>query len=231
MRTVLAEPTIGLLFVPVGCLLVSVRPRPQLTANRDRMSASKPTQSRENPKDRLRYVWIPPGIFQMGCSRGDEDCFDEEKPSHEVTISKGFWISQTETTVGAYKCFARSARKSMPAEPDLLGKALNPAWRNEAMPIVKVTWSDAQAYCGWMGGRLPTEAEWEYAARGGSTKARYGRVDEVAWDADNSGRQRMDSTLGVTTDAKDYPERFKDNDNKMHEVGQKRPNGFGLFDT
>ena len=61
---------------------------------------------RENPRDGLKYVWIPPGTFMMGCSPGDNECEKDEKPSHQVTISKGFWIGQTEVTVGAYKRFA-----------------------------------------------------------------------------------------------------------------------------
>ncbi len=59
-----------------------------------------PGTVRENPKDGLKYVWIPPGTFMMGCSPGDSDCGDEEKPPHQVTITKGFWLGQTEVTVG-----------------------------------------------------------------------------------------------------------------------------------
>jgi formylglycine-generating enzyme required for sulfatase activity len=155
---------------------------------------------RVNPKDGLKYVWISPGTFQMGCSPGDNECNKAEKPSHQVSITKGFWLGQTDVTAGAYKRFAEASSREMPDAPDF-----NNGWANVNMPIVDVSWDDANDYCGWAGGRLPTEAEWEYAARGGSTEARYGNLDEIAWYASNSG--------GAT-----------------HNVAQKHPNRFGLYD-
>ena len=165
-----------------------------------------PGEVRGNPKDGLKYVWITSGTFMMGCSPGDTECAAEEKPTHQVIITKGFWLGQTEVTVGAYKRFAGAMGLQMPHEPYYSERPLNPGWGDEAMPMVDVTWDDAQAYCGWAGGRLPTEAEWEYAARGGSAEARYGPIEEVAWYFKNSGL-------------------------KTDEVGKKRANRFGLYDT
>jgi TonB family protein len=143
-----------------------------------------------NPKDGLRYVWIPPGVFTMGCSQGDTECVDNEKPPHEEQIVSGFWLGQTEVTQAAYQRVTGS----------------NPsAHKGDQLPVESVTWNDAASYCGAIGGHLPSEVEWEYAARGGVPWARYGDLDAVAWHSGNSG-------------------------GTAHPVGLKQRNAFGLFD-
>jgi serine/threonine protein kinase len=142
-----------------------------------------------NPKDGQYYLWIPPGTFTMGCS-GDGECEDDEKPVHEVTITKGFWIGQTEATQEAYQ--------------KMTGH--NPSrFKGAKLPVENITWDQAQAFCRAVGMRLPSEAEWEYAARAGSRANRYGVLNQIAWYRGNSGSE-------------------------THEVGMKLPNVWGLQD-
>ena len=146
--------------------------------------------SKMNPKDGLRYVWVPPGKFTMGCSAGDSDCGGYEKPAHQVTITKGFWLGQTEVTQAPYQRVVGTNSSY---------------FKGADLPVEEVSWDQAQAYCQAIGGRLPTEAEWEYAARAGSVQSRYGDIDRIAWYYGNSG--------GHT-----------------HEVAQKEANAWGLYD-
>jgi formylglycine-generating enzyme required for sulfatase activity len=153
----------------------------------------KPGDLKTNSKDGLLYAWIPSGTFTMGCSPGDHDCRPAEKPAHEVTITKGFWMGQTEVTQEAYG--------------RVIGK--NPSSvLGDRLPVEQVDWNDARVYCEAVGMRLPTEAEWEYAARGGSAAVRYGAVGAIAW----------------------YFKIIHSEDNKTHEVGQLQKNGYGLYD-
>ena len=128
----------------------------------------KPGRNRENPKDRLTYAWILPGTFKMGCIANDAQCLPDEKPQHEVKITKGFWMTRTEVTTGAYQRFTSDTGHREPGKTQT-----NPKLAGTDLPVTKVTWDDAKAYCQWAGGRLPTEAEWEYAARGGKAELKF----------------------------------------------------------
>ena len=150
----------------------------------------KAGQTEVNPLDGLTYVWIPAGTFSMGCTPGDAECDSDEKPAHRVTISKGFWIAQTPVTQAAYQRVTTTS----------------PGYFSGAQfPVDSVNWDEAQNYCRTIGMRLPTEAEWEFAARAGMQASRYGNLDDIAWYGVNSG-------------------------NKTHDVMRKLPNAWNLYD-
>ncbi|GHU25938.1 hypothetical protein FACS1894164_16280 [Spirochaetia bacterium] len=168
------------------------------------------------PAARAGFVLVESGTFQMGSTTGDND----EKPVHTVTISKSFYMSKYEVTQKEYV--------------DVMGT--NPSnWKGDNLPVEQVTWYEAIEYCNRRsvkegltpayrgsgtsitcnfqanGYRLPTEAEWEYAAKGGNKDflvyeyAGSNNVDSVGWYDGNSGR-------------------------RMHPVGTKQANSLGLYD-
>ncbi|MBZ5590202.1 MAG: SUMF1/EgtB/PvdO family nonheme iron enzyme [Acidobacteriia bacterium] len=154
---------------------------------------------------RLDWVKIPAGTFEMGCVTGDTECSDDEKPRHAVTMSTPFLMMIMPVTIAQYRRFAKATGRQMRSSP--------PFEQGDDHPIENVTWTDAVAYCGWAGGRLPTEAEWEYAARGSREGLKYPWGDSISHDNANfkgtGGRDRW----GYTSP-----------------VGSFEANGFGLFD-
>ncbi len=188
------------------------------------VSEQRPAIPAPEPADRSdNMVLIEGGTFQMGSSDGEL----REKPMYSVTVSD-FYLSKYELTVKEYLAFAKEAKAHYPEWLEAGSKynintgtadyyrKLGSALQDENNPIVGVSWEDAVAYCQWFsaknGGqyRLPTEAEWEYAARGGkqgkgAPYAGSAAVDEVAWYSTNSS-------------------------SKPHPVGGKKANELGLFD-
>jgi eukaryotic-like serine/threonine-protein kinase len=135
-----------------------------------------------NPMDGAVMVYVPEGAFLMGSE--DDDAWDNEKPARLVTLD-GFWIYQTPVTVDQFKSFVEATGHSTTAENQGESYVFDGSWKprlgaywgspegegsdvmgREDHPVVHISWHDASAYCLWAGGGLPTEAEWEKAARG-----------------------------------------------------------------
>jgi len=164
------------------------------------ISGGQPESVWTDPVTGMEFGYVPGGSFMMG-DIFDDGYFDDEKPVHEVRLS-GFYM-------GKYPVTQEQWEKVMGNNPSYFRKGGD-------YPVEKVSWDDAQKFIaeltkmnnGRYGFRLPSEAEWEYAARSGGKKERYAGgddIDAVAWYKDNSDRS-------------------------THPVGQKAPNGLGLHD-
>jgi len=186
---------------------------------RDAMGARKaaqakahaPGERRIHPQDGLEYVWIPAGDFMMGRVPGDDvpaQRYAVERPRHPVRLTHGFWMSRGPVTVRAYRYFALKRAIEMPRAPNG-----NPNWSNDDHPIVNVTWMQAREYCAWVGGRLPTEAQWEYAGRGGVDAQVYPWGNEAQPDRANFVGNPRWGRRGTSP------------------VGSFAENGFGLVDV
>ena len=158
-------------------------------------------------KDGAEMSFIPAGSFQMGDAMNEtESWMAKSRPLHTVTLD-GFYMDKTEVTVGQFKAFLADS-----------GYNWTGSWNDVATysptddhPMIEVTWYDAVAYAEWAGKRLPTEAEWEKAARGGLAGKRYPWGDET----DNT-KAHYDSWNGGSGTTKP--------------VGSYAANGYGLFD-
>ncbi len=195
----------------------------------DRLTAQKP----EAPLESM--IFIAGGRFPMGDNFGDG--YSSERPVHSVTL-KSFYLGRTELTKGEFRIFVEEsgyATTAESADDENTWRDCQGIRQQDDHPVICVSWFDAVHYCNWRskkegltpvytisrvsvsanwnadGYRLPTEAEWEYAARSGGKLEKYAgagsesQVDECAWHDENSG-------------------------SSTHPVGQKRPNGLGLFD-
>lgn len=159
----------------------------------------------------IGMCWIQPGEFLMGSPEDEGDCSDKET-QHRVKITQGFWLAKTQITQGQWQ----SVMGNNPIDSIYYPSYL----KGVEQPVVLVSWldicGDESGDGGFLGsankfagsdGRfyLPTEAQWEYACRAGTTGPYYGNIDEIAWYKENS-------------------------DGKPHPVAQKKPNVWGLHD-
>lgn len=161
-------------------------------------------------------VFVKGGTYMMGSNDG----YADEKPAHKVTLSD-FNIGKYEVTVAQYRQFCNETGRKMPQSPndewyEEHSNAVKWQW-NDTYPIVNVSYMDAVAYCQWLSDKfgetycLPTEAQWEYAARGGAQSKGYkyagsNDIDEVAW-YDETTREK-----GIRS------------------VGRLKPNELGIYD-
>jgi formylglycine-generating enzyme required for sulfatase activity len=188
----------------------------------------------------------------MGSPDNDKDDTNDEKPQHEVEITRAFYLGVHSVTVGQFQSFVRDAGYQTESEKDgqggwgyneqtgkLEGRKQqytfkNPGWeQTNQHPVVNVTWNDAVAFCEWLSRkegkkyRLPTEAEWEYSCRAGTTTHYYSGDDgeslkEVANIADASFKQKYSEASWAVAWDDGFP--------FTAPVGRFKPNGFGLYD-
>jgi len=202
----------------------------------------------------MTLVLIPKGEFEMGSPESDADHLPNEGPPHRVRITKPFYLGKHEVTIANFRAFVDATGHRTEAERDVGGgfgidfanatvrQESAIVWHNPGFPdfrqgddhpVLLISWRDAEAFCRWLGEkegrsyRLPTEAEWEYAARGGTTTAYWtGPSPAHLRDAANVA----DASLRKAAPAVQWAEPWDDGHAYTAPVGSLRPNSFGLHD-
>jgi len=162
----------------------------------------------KNGKPRMEWVVIPAGTFMMGSPNNEQERAIDEGPQHSVTLS-GFNMSKYEVSFAQYDAFCDATGRQKPKDN---------GWGRGNQPVINVNWYDARAFAQWMGCRLPTEAEWEYACRAGTT---------TPFNAGNCLNNRQDNYNG------NYPYlncTKGSNLKKNSSVGSYASNAWGLYD-
>ena len=214
-------------------------------------------QSKAPPKEiansiGMKLTFISKGSFVMGHQAKEPGAKKEDKP-HRVKITNGFYMGTYEVTQEQYELIMGKNPSLYQGERLLenkeIVKKLVPGIVGYNHPVEAVSWNDAVEFCKKLSElpeekqagrvyRLPTEAEWEYACRAGSTTAYHcGNSEEYlrqfAWFGDNSGEREVDSSRlfkESNGDLSKYVKRMDENRNTTHPVGQKKPNVWGLYD-
>jgi len=251
--TGLAVMALGLLLAGVGCdsKTSTVQTQP---AGTHRVTGAKNLTLDLGNGAHLKLVEIPAGKFLMGSPDTEKDR-DKDELQHEVTISQPFYMGETHVTLDQYTAFVKDSGYQTDAEKDgwAYGFEINngridikrvngTSWRNPGYqqqgdhPVVQVSWNDAQAFCDWLSKKtgktvaLPTEAQWEYAYRAGTTTA-------YPWgDSPNAGKgwgNFADQSLRrKVTNAPASWEFFNWDDGFIFTspVGHFQANAFGLYD-
>ncbi len=189
-------------------------------------------------------VTIPAGAFQMGCLSYDDSCRDNEKPVHRVRIPQPFALSKYEVTRGEFRRFAETTGHStgnscVTLESGQWDERSGRSWHRPAFdqsdvhPVVCVSWQDAWAYVAWLSResgktyRLPSESEWEYAARAGAgSKYGFGNESNRLCHWGNGA----DLTAGEHYSGWSFIARCRDGHVHTAPAGTFRPNPFGLYD-
>src|ERR1700720_1867195 len=171
----------------------------------------------------IEFVLIPSGSFMMGGPG--------EKPVHQVTISQPFYMGKYEVTQGQWQ---RVMGTTLGQQRDKRSPGKSTVGEGDNYPMYYVSWEDAKSFLQRLNAlndgnlyRLPSEAEWEYACRAGTTGDYAGDPDSMAWYANNSGDGYIDADAILKNDENNYGTRVLKNGDRTHQVGTKQANGFG----